>query len=418
MPPKHTRPQLVWSEKYTRPHTAPRTLVEQRALSHQATDDRPDAPRENLLIQGDNLLALEALEPQYAARIKCVFIDPPYNTGQTFEHYDDDVAHARWLSMMRDRLVVLHRLLAEDGSIWITIDDHEAHYLKVLADEVFGRANFIGTVVWEKADSPRMDAQFLSSRHDFVLVYSKNREHASFNPLPVTELPKHYNRRDDNGRAYYLKPLRAMGGQGETRAARPNLYFSMTAPDGTEVYPKRQDGTDGAWRWSREKVARESARIEWTRSRGRGWSPNYRIYAKTNQTRPPESIWFHTDVGSNRTSKAEVKRVLPDAAPFGTPKPEALLQRILHIATDPGDLVLDSFAGSGTTGAVAHKMGRRWILVELGAHCLTHTHPRMVRVVDGEDPGGISAAVDWRGGGGFRFFHLAPSASRSEPTGS
>lgn len=413
MAPERPRLELTWTGKPTPAAAAPCVLVEQPSLSH-AAPQASDAPVDNLLIHGDNLRALEALEADHAGRVKCVFIDPPYNTGQAFEHYDDDVAHARWLSMMRDRLVVLRRLLADDGSIWITLDDHEVHYLKVVADEVFGRTNFVGTVIWEKADSPRMDAQ-LSSRHDYLLVYARHRDRVALHPLAVNEIPKHYNRRDDAGRAYYLKPLRAMGSQGETRAQRPNLYFAMTAPDGSQVFPKRQDGTDGAWRWSREKVAREADRIEWTRSQRRGWSPNYRIYAKAHQTRPPESIWFHAHVGSNRTAKAEVKKAIPGAAPFGTPKPEALLQRVLHIATSPGDLVLDSFAGSGTTGAVAHKMGRQWILVELGEHCLSHTRPRMVRVVDGDDTGGISADVDWQGGGGFRFFTLAPTLDAPEP---
>ncbi len=406
---KHSRLELTWVGKDTRPRLEPRILRKDRELSYRA--DRAasaDDLFDNLLIHGDNLLALRALEPDHAGTVKCVFIDPPYNTGQAFEHYDDDVEHASWLSWMRDRLEGLRQMLSEDGSIWIALDDNEAHYLKVLADEVFGRANFIGTIVWEKADSPRMDAQLLSSRHDFLLVYAKSKEAVHFRPLPVNHVPKHYNRVDDQGRAYYLKPLRAMGGQGETREARPNLYFAMTAPDGTQVYPVRQDGTDGAWRWSRAKVETERDRIEWTRSKRKGWSPNYRIYAKSNQSRPPESIWFHREVGSNRTSKAEVKAVLPDTPPFGTPKPEALLKRVLEIATNPGDIVLDAFAGSGTTGAVAHKMRRRWVLIELGDHATSHTRPRLARVAAGLDPGGISKEVGWTGGGGFQFLRLAP----------
>ena len=409
--------ELTWIGKEERPRLEPRILLEDKELSYHAEQRVGDNDLfDNMLIHGDNLLALKALDHELSGKVKCVFIDPPYNTGSAFEHYDDGLEHSIWLSLMRDRLVLLRDLLAEDGSIWITLDDNEAHYLKVLCDEIFGRSNSLGTVIWEKSDSPRMDAQFFSSRHDFILVYAKDKEKVLFQRLEIDEIPKHYNKKDEDGRAYYLKPLRAMGGQGETRAARPNLYYPLTSPDGTSVYPKRQDGTDGAWRWSSKKVSDEPHRIEWTNGRN-GWSPNYRIYANAEQTRPPETIWLHSEVGSNRTSKGEVKAVLPNAPPFGTPKPEGLIQRILQIATQSGDLVVDSFAGSGTTGAVAHKMGRRWVMVELGDHAVTHIVPRLKSVVSGEDCGGISKSVSWEGGGGFRYFNLAPSLLEKDQWG-
>jgi adenine-specific DNA-methyltransferase len=363
---------------------------------------------ENLLIQGDNLLALKALIPFYAGRVKCIFIDPPYNTQSAFAHYDDKLEHSQWLSMMYPRLVLLRDLLSEDGSIWITIDDNEAYYLKVMMDEVFGRANFISTVVWEKSDSPRMDAQFFSSRHDLVLSYARNTSRMQLNRLLTVGTANHYDKVDENEKLYYLKPLRAMGGQGDSREARPNLFYPLQSPDNTEVFPKRQDGSDGAWRWSKDKVDAESERIEWRKGRN-GWTPYYRIYADNNSDRPPETIWFHEDVGSNRTSKAEVKAVVPDETPFGTPKPEALMSRIIHVATKPGDLVLDSFLGSATTAAVAHKMGRRYIGIEMGDHARTHCIPRLQKVIDGEQ-GGISQAVNWQGGGGFRFCTLGEAA--------
>lgn len=367
---------------------------------------------ENLLIQGDNLLALKALIPFYAGRVKCIFIDPPYNTQSAFEHYDDKLEHSQWLSMMYPRMVLLRDLLSEDGSIWVSIDDNEAHYLKVLMDEVFGRANFISTVIWEKSDSPRMDAQYFSSRHDMILSYARNLPRMQINRLQTAGAADHYDKVDEQGRRYYLKPLRAMGGQGDSRESRPNLYYALQAPDGTEVFPKRQDGSDGAWRWGNEKVATEAARIEWRKGR-KAWTPYYRIYADDNAVRPPETIWFHPDVGSNRTSKAEVKAVVPNETPFGTPKPEALMSRILHIATDAGDMVLDSFLGSGTTAAVAHKMGRQFIGVEMGEHARTHCIPRLQKVIAGEQ-GGISEAVDWKGGGGFRFCTLGEPAFGSQ----
>ena len=408
---KCPRLELTWIGKENRPRLEPRILLEDPERScHAERRVTENDLFDNRLIFGDNLLALKALEQEFAGKVKCIFIDPPYNTGSAFTHYDDGVEHSIWLSLMRDRLEMLHRLLAEDGSLWITIDDNEAHYLKIVCDELFGRENFIGTVIWEKSDSPRMDALFFSSRHDFILTYAKNASVAKFRKLAQDDAhaSAHYDKVDEEGRSYYLKPLRAMGGQGDTRAARPNLYFPLTAPDGTEIYPRKQDGTDGAWRWSKEKVDKENMRVNWVNGRN-GWAPYFRIFADTLSGRPPETIWFHSDVGSNRTSKAEVKAFVSDLVVFGTPKPERLLQRIINIATHPGDLILDSFAGSGTTGAVAQKMGRRWIMVELGEHCHTHIIPRMQKVIDGSDQGGISKAVGWKGGGGFRYLRLAPS---------
>ena len=403
-----TKLELTWIGKDKRPKLEPRILLEDPSLSYYVKQRVNECDQfDNKLIFGDNLLALKALEQEYAGKVKCVFIDPPYNTGSAFTHYDDGLEHSIWLSLIRDRLEIIRSLLSDDGSLWITIDDNEAHYLKVLCDEVFGRRNFIGNAIWEKADSPRMDAQFYSVRHDHLLTYAKEISCTQWNRL-ASEIASHYDKVDDLGRRYYLKPLRAMGGQGDSRTARPTLYYPLIAPDGSEVYPKRQDGTDGAWRWSKIKVENESERIDWISGKN-GWSANYRIYGEENSTRPPETIWVHSEVGSNRTSKAEVKALFPDVIPFGTPKPEYLLQRIISIATNPSDLVLDSFAGSGTTGAVAHKMGRRWIMIELGEHCHTHIIPRLKKVIDGEDQGGISKAVNWQGGGGFRYYSLAPS---------
>lgn len=363
-----------------------------------------DETSENMLIQGDNLDALKALLPYYAGKVKCIFIDPPYNTKSAFEHYDDNLEHTKWLEMMYPRLELLRELLSEDGSIWATLDDNEAHYMKVIMDEVFGRKNFIGVVAWEKSDSPRMDAVFFSYRHDNVIVFAKNKEAVEFKKIPNEEVPKHYNRTDENNRKYYTKPLRAMGGQGSTREARPTLYYALIAPDGTEVYPKLQNGTDGAWRWSKEKISAEKDRIDWVEGRN-GWTPYYRIYADNIADRPAETIWKHDEVGTNRTSKAEIKSLDLEGMSFDTPKPERLIQRILQIATNENDLVLDSFLGSGTTAAVAHKMNRRYIGIEMGDHAKTHCAARLQKVIDGEQ-GGISKDVNWQGGGGFRFYHL------------
>ena len=405
-----TKLELTWIGKDERKNLEPRILLEDQSKSYHASQKITENDMfDNKLIFGDNLLALKALEQEYVGKVKCVFIDPPYNTGSAFEHYDDGVEHSLWLTLMRDRLEIIRNLLKDDGSLWITIDDNEAHYLKVMCDELFGRANFIANAIWEKSDSPRMDANFFSSRHDHILVYAKdiNSVVIKKQKLSLSDLPKHYNKLDDEGKPYYLKPLRAMG-QADRREDRPSMFYPITAPDGQEIFPKKQDGSDGRWRWAPKKVEEELWRIEWTNTKG-NWSPNFRVYADNSEGRPPETIWFNSEVGSNRTSKAEIKKVIENVTAFDTPKPEALLQKVVEIATEIGDIVLDSFAGSGTTGAVAHKMGRRWIMVELGEHCHTHIIPRLQKVIDGEDKGGISNTVNWYGGGGFRYYKLAPS---------
>ena len=392
--------ELTWVGKYEEHVIEPRILVEDRKKSYG------DPRSENMLIHGDNLIALQALQQDFAGRIQCIYIDPPYNTGSAFEYYDDCVEHSIWLSLMWQRLKLLHSLLCEEGSIWISLDDSEAHYLKVMADEIFGRKNFIADVAWEKSDSPRMDAKLFSTRYDHTLVYAKNIDKVIIRQIESTSVPAHYDKTEPDGRRYYLKPLRAMN-QNDSREARPNLYYPLTAPDGTIVYPRRPDGSDGTWRWSAQKVENSPNLIEWVRGRN-GWSPYYKIYADEHTSRPPETLWHFEDAGSNRVSKAEIKALFKTEKAFETPKPEKLLKLIFEIATQPGDWVLDSFLGSGTSTAVAHKMGRKYIGVEMGEHAYTLCKLRMDKVIDGEQ-GGISKAVNWHGGGGYHFYELAPS---------
>ncbi len=399
--------ELTWIGKDQRPRLEPRILLEDPKRSYHAKQRVTDNDLfDNRLIKGDNLLALKALEAEFAGKVKCVFIDPPYNTGSAFTHYDDGLEHSIWLGLMRDRLQIIRRLLSDDGSLWITIDDNEAHYLKVMCDEVFGRRNFMADVIWEKADSPRSDAKYFSNRHDHLLVWAKTIDSVTINRLKQEDVPAHYNKTDSSGRIYYLKPLRAMGADGH-RDKRPSMYFPILAPDGSSVYPKNQDGSDSRWQWGAEKVKNESDRIDFVKTK-EGWSVYFRIYFEDTDGRPPETIWPHGEVGSNRTSKKEIKDLFGSDV-FDTPKPEALVARAFEISTNPGDLVLDSFAGSGTTGAVAHKMGRRWIMVELGEHCHTHIVPRLQKVIDGQDPGGVTQSTGWQGGGGFRYYELAPT---------
>jgi len=391
--------ELTWIGKGQEPKLEPRILIENPEYSYG------DLNTENILIHGDNLLALKALEQDYAGKVKCIYIDPPYNTGNAFEHYDDGVEHSLWLNLLNNRLKLLHNLLANNGIIWVNLDDNEAHYCKVMMDEIFGRQNFLSNVIWEKADSPKMDSKFFSSRHDHILVYAKKLESCNLNRIIEKEnVPKHYNKQDENGRIYYLKPLRAMGTDG-FREKRPSMYYEVYAPDGSAVFPKNPDGSDSRWRWSKEKLERDSNLLEWVKTTN-GWSLYFRIYWENNIGTPPETIWHNSVVGTNRTSKKEIKDLFGSEI-FDTPKPEALIKRIIQVSTNDTDLVLDSFLGSGTTAAVAQKMGRRWIGIELGEHAKTHCFPRLKQVVDGEQ-GGISKSANWQGGGGFKFYELAP----------
>ncbi|NDP39322.1 MAG: site-specific DNA-methyltransferase [Rhodoferax sp.] len=351
---------------------------------------------DNLLIQGDNLEALKALLPFYRGQVKCIFIDPPYNTKSAFEHYDDNLEHAQWLSMMLPRLQLLRELLREDGSIWVTIDDNEGHYLKVLMDEVFGRGNFVANVVWQKKYSPQNDAEFFSAMHDHVFVYAKNTASWSRNLVPRTaKQDDAYKNPDDDPRGIWKA-------SDLTRAEhRDRDFYAITTPSGKQVFPARGRS------WSRPPEEIDRLRTDnrlWFGKKGDAIPSLKRFLTEVKDGVVPQTIWFRDEVGDNQDAKKEVKELNADEI-FGTPKPEALIRRLLEIATNPGDLVLDSFLGSGTTAAVAHKMGRRWIGIEMGEHAATHCLPRLQKVIDGE-PGGISKAVNWTGGGGFRFMKL------------
>jgi adenine-specific DNA-methyltransferase len=306
---------------------------------------------------------------------------------------------------MRDRLDIIKNLLSEDGSLWITIDDNEAHYLKVICDEVFGRGNFVANIIWEKADSPRNSARQFSTDHDHVLLFSRNPD---WTPIKLQRTEKSnsiYTNPDDDPRGPWLP--------GDPYANKPYSkgQYSIQGPTGRTFSPP----AGRFWRVSEEKLRNLDAdgRIWWGPTGAA--RPSIKRYLSEVGNLVPRTIWSKNDVGSNRTSKNEMRKLFPGASSFDTPKPEKLIERVLNIATNPGDLVLDSFAGSGTTGAVAHKMGRRWIMVELGDHCHTHIVPRMKKVIDGDDPGGVTEVVGWKGGGGFRYYRLAPSLLEKDP---
>jgi adenine-specific DNA-methyltransferase len=409
---KKQKLELTWVGKDNRPRLEPRILIEDVAKSYHAAARMSAADIfDNVLIHGDNLLALKALEAEYTGKVKCVFIDPPYNTGSAFTHYDDGLEHSIWLGLMRDRLEIIRHLLHEKGSLWIAIDDNEGHYLKVLCDEIFGRSAFVGTIVWENFYG-RSNAAALSPGHNYILVYSPQGidwKHTR-NLLPRDEKSgsKYKNPDNDPRGAWRLGPIFAA----EERHA--GLMYTITTPSGKKVSPPK----GSHWRMVEADFWRlvEDRRISFG-DKGDN-NPALKLYLREVQDgMVPRTWWPHTEVGHTQEAKREIQALFPADDLFDTPKPERLLERIITIATDVGDVVLDSFAGSGTTGAVAHKMGRRWIMAELGDHCTTHIVPRLRQVIDGSDQGGVSKTLDWKGGGGFRYFELAPSLLEKDKWG-
>jgi adenine-specific DNA-methyltransferase len=408
----NTKLELTWIGKENRARLEPRILLGDPKRSYHAKHRVANKDIfDNRLIFGDNLLALKALEAEFAGKVKCVFIDPPYNTGSAFEHYDDGVEHSLWLSLIRDRLEIIRRLLTEQGSLWITIDDNEAHYLKVLCDEVFGRAAFVSSIVWENFYG-RSNAAAISPSHNYLLVYS-----------PMGLDWKHVRRllpRDEKSASKYSNPDNDARGQwrlGPIFAAEERhegLMYTIKTPSGREIRPPK----GSHWRMVEEEFWKlvKDDRISFGQNGDN--VPAVKLYLNEVQAGlVPRSWWPHTEVGHSQEAKREIQELFPDVIPFDTPKPERLLRQVIEIATNPNDIVLDSFAGSGTTGAVAHKMGRRWIMVELGEHCHTHIIPRLKKVIDGEDKGGITEAVGWKGGGGFRYYRLAPSLLEQDKWG-
>lgn len=401
------RLELTWIGKNVRPKLEPRILLADPARSYHAPHRVSDKDIfDNMLIHGDNLLALKALEQEFTGKVKCIYIDPPYNTGSAFEHYDDGVEHSLWLSLMRDRLELLRGLLSEDGSLWVSLDDNEHAYFKVMCDQIFGRKNFIANVIWQKKYAAKSDSRLFSESHDYIIVYAKNIDRFSINRIQKTEKQtSRYVNKDNDPRG----PWKA--GDVLRNEVRDYAVFEVELPSGNKVLPP--PGT--SWRYTKEKFLELIAdnRI-WFGIDGNARPAIKRFISEVTDSMPPVTIWPYDEVGHNDESKKESKLLFLDEL-FGTPKPERLIQRVLHIATNPGDLVLDSFLGSGTTAAVAHKMGRRWIGIELGEHCDTHCIPRLQKVINGEDPGGITKAQNWQGGGGFRFYELAPSLIKLDP---
>jgi len=366
---------------------------------------------DNRLIHGDNLLALKALEQEFTGKIKCVYVDPPYNTGSAFEHYDDSVEHSTWLSLMRDRIELLHRLLRKDGLIFCSIDNVELFYAGVLFDEIFGRRNRVELFIWKKSYGGGAKSRFVVNQSEFILCYAKDIDQLPALFLPPDEkVLKYYKLKDEHyvtRGPYRLQPLATTSND-----PRPNLRYPIPY-NGREIWPEKQ------WQWSEErtKQARAANGLVFT-ERGDKVTVSYKQYLRDEEgeerQRKPTSIidGFYTQHGTY-----ESVALFGQENKFQFPKPEGLLQYLIEMSSRAGDWVLDSFAGSGTTGAVAHKMGRRWIMVELGDHADTHVVPRLRNVIDGDDPGGITEVLGWKGGGGFRYYNLASSLLEKDKWG-
>ncbi|MDE7165550.1 MAG: site-specific DNA-methyltransferase [Bacteroidaceae bacterium] len=400
--------ELTWIGKYDedKQPLEPRILIESPEHSYGKieTGVLPNGRpwNGNMLIHGDNLLALKSLEQDYSGCFRCIFIDPPYNTGSAFEQYNDNLEHSIWLNLMYYRLQALHNLLSDNGTIWIALDDNEVHYCKVMCDEIFGRSNFIQAVVWRSSDNSNNDSKQFSIDHNTILVYSKCNGWLTKRLPPKDSQMSHFKNPDNDPKGPWFD-----GNPISSPSPRENLMFDIETPIGTVIHPPKN-----GWRWSKETIAEKmnSGEIYFNKDYT---NIKRRTYLADSQGLPPSSLWVDIEeTGHNRQAKYEQKKLFPEWNKdmwFATPKPEKLIEKVLKISTDKGDLVLDSFLGSGTTAAVAHKMGRRWIGVELGDHAYTHCAVRLQKVVDGTDQGGISKAQNWKGGGGFKFYELAPS---------
>lgn len=356
---------------------------------------------DNLIIKGNNLIALVSLLKRYEGKVKCIYIDPPYNTGSDSFNYNDNFNHSTWLTFMKNRLEASYRLLSDDGSIWINIDDDEVHYLKVLCDEIFGRDNFVANIIWKKKFSPQNDARYFSDMHDHILLFAKNKENFKVNGLPRSEeMDSRYQNLDNDPRGPWTS------GDFSVRTYNESTDYPITTPSGRVVNPP----TGRCWRASKEKFDEmvDENRI-WFGEDGSNVPRVKRFLSEVKQSVTPQTIWDYSEVGHNQEAIQNLNKMFGKKI-FDTPKPESLLQRIIHIGSNEDDIILDFFTGSGTTAAVAHKMGRRYIGVEQMDYIQDITVERLKKVLEGEQ-GGISKAQNWHGGGSFVYCELKEDAN-------
>jgi adenine-specific DNA-methyltransferase len=382
---KYGEPALTWPGRDRAPAPRACALVEEPELSYPRG---PAGPRPNRLIHGDNLPALAALAGQLAGQVQCVYIDPPYNTGAGLPHSEGGAARGDWLSMMAARLPLLRDLLRPEGFLFVQIDARGLAYLKVLLDEVFGRRCWVNDVVWKRRGGSANPSNRLNNVTDFILWYARGER---YRIQPV------YSREDDNTLGYIAERFRHTLGGRRYMLAPVERNAALGVRESLRYEYKGYRPRYG-WMMSRAKLERLDAagQLHWNR-RGR---PNRRVFLEDYRGQPVGNLWTDVKV---------INPMAQERLDFEGQKPEALVQRILLLSTRPGDLVLDAFAGSGTTGAAAHKMGRRWVLIEQGEQCRTVIAPRLRRVVDGADPGGITPSAGWQGGGAFAFYRTARS---------
>lgn len=410
--PRDSSGKPVWVER-THPASSEVRLVD---FTGSVGEVGQNPYADNLLFTGDSLDVLRVLaevpefRAQYRGKVKLVYIDPPFNTGQAFEHYDDWMEHSTWLSFMRERLLLIRDLLATDGSVWVHLDDAEHHHMRLLLDEVFGPRNFIANVVWQKAYSPKNSARHLSVDQDNITLYARAADLWRANSMPRTEaMDAAYKNPDADPRG----PWKA----GDLLANKPYSLgiYPIDTPSGRHIAgppPGRY------WRCSADRLAELDAdnRVWWGPDGGN--VPSLKRFLSEVRGRVPQTWWSHSEVGHNQAGKIEIQKLFPGEVPFATPKPESLLERVLQIGSQPGEIVLDCFGGSGTTAAAAQKMGRRWVTAEISPSTVeTFTRPRLEKVVAGEDPGGITKTVEWSGGGGFRALVVGPSMYEDTPFG-
>lgn len=352
----------------------------------------------NALIQGENLSVLEALTSRFESKVRCCYIDPPYNNQEKHYHYFDSRDHNSWVSELTSRIEILRRFLRDDGSLWISIDDRELHYLKVACDEVMGRNNFIATIVWQQRTS-RENRKVFSNNHEYILVYAKDskRFHATRNRLPLTpEVMSRYKNPDNDPRG----PWQSVSANVQSGHGTASQFYKLVSPNGRVHLPP----PGRCWVHSLARMKQEiSNNNVWFGRDGNGVPRVKKFLSDPRKGLTPETLWMASDVGTNDAAKKQLLQLLPEEEIFDTPKPESLIHRILEIATSPRDLVLDAYLGTGTTAAVAHKMDRFYIGIEEGTHAVTHCAKRLKLVVEGDDSG-ISGAVVWQGGGGYNFF--------------
>lgn len=355
----------------------------------------------NAVIHGENLEALRMLASVQPASVRCAYLDPPYNNGESYRHYFDSMGHDEWLSAVIERMELVKQLLREDGSVWISIDDSELHYLKVACDSVFGRDNFVGTIVWERRTT-RENRRAFSRNHEYLLVYAANAAlwAKKRNDMPISlDVQERYRNPDGDPRG----PWQSISANVQDGHATPQQFYALKAPGGKIHHPPK----GRCWAYTKSRMLDEVAKNNvWFGKDGNGAPRIKSFLADRTKGVTPETIWRAVDVGTTAEAKKELIAIFDEKPLFDTPKPERLMHRILSISTDAGDLVLDAYLGSGTTAAVAHKMGRRYIGIEKGAHARSHCVHRLRAVIAGEQ-GGVSPQCNWSGGGGLDYYSLS-----------